>query len=264
MPRGINTYDEYSLQGRLDPDVGRYISAIERLENRALENNVKMAINDFVVGCKVDGIWNSIKACCILAGARTLSGALIPLVGTAPTNFNFVEADYNRKTGLVGNGSTKYLSTNRNNNADPQNSNHNAVWVSTAHVLPVAVGQYIGSGAADAGRNNLAHNASATPVESFARNRTATAGNVGTTALKFFGHTRSVSAEFVTRANGVNTTTAAVSAVPENAIVDVFRRGTGSYTDARLAFYSVGESLNLALFDRRVTQLIDTLNTAIV
>jgi hypothetical protein len=30
-------------------------------------------------------------------------------LGTAPTNNNFVDADYNRETGLVGNGSTKYL-----------------------------------------------------------------------------------------------------------------------------------------------------------
>jgi hypothetical protein len=69
-----------------------------------LEIGVQSAYNDFVVGCKADGIWDAIKASCILAGARTLSGSLTPLKGAAPTNFNFVSGDYNRKTGLVGNG----------------------------------------------------------------------------------------------------------------------------------------------------------------
>jgi hypothetical protein len=50
----------------------------------------------------------------------------MPLVGSAPTNNGFIGigTDYVRKTGLVGNGSTKYLDSNRANNADPQNSNH--------------------------------------------------------------------------------------------------------------------------------------------
>jgi hypothetical protein len=56
----------------------------------------------------------AIKASCILAGARTLAGALVPLAGAAPTNVGpFVSGDYNRKTGLVGDGSTKYLNSNR-------------------------------------------------------------------------------------------------------------------------------------------------------
>jgi hypothetical protein len=85
-----------------------------------------LRLASFVKGCKNDGIWTAIKASCILAGARTLAGALVPLVGTAPTNFDglFDSGDYNRKTGLIGDGSTKSLDSNRNNNADPQNSKH--------------------------------------------------------------------------------------------------------------------------------------------
>jgi hypothetical protein len=105
-----------------DADAQTYITAVETADGQALETATRYAINNFVIGCKQDGIWSAIKASCILAGARTLSGALVPLVGTAPTNFNFVSGDYNRKTGLVGDKSTKYLDSNRNNNADPQNS----------------------------------------------------------------------------------------------------------------------------------------------
>jgi len=103
----------YSFGVALDPDAAAYITAVEgpSADNQALEPAVITAINDFVVGCKADGIWSAIKASCILAGARTLSGALVPLVGTAPTNFNFGSGDYARKTGLIGDGASKSLRT---------------------------------------------------------------------------------------------------------------------------------------------------------
>jgi hypothetical protein len=72
--------------------------------------------------------WDAIKASCILCGARTLAGALVPLVGTAPTNVadNFVSGDYTRggaTPGLKGDG-TSYLDSGRANDADPQDSKH--------------------------------------------------------------------------------------------------------------------------------------------
>jgi hypothetical protein len=81
-----------------DPDVQAYLSAVEQADGQALEYPVAYAVDEFVRGCKADGIWSAIKASCILAGARTRLGALTPLVGTAPTSFNFVDGDYNRKT----------------------------------------------------------------------------------------------------------------------------------------------------------------------
>ena len=95
-----------------DPDARDFIQRVEAADGAALEDGIKLAYADFIRGCKADGNWNAIMAACILAAARTLSGALVPLKGAAPTNFNFVSGDYNRKTGLVGNGSTKYLNSN--------------------------------------------------------------------------------------------------------------------------------------------------------
>jgi hypothetical protein len=243
-----------------DADALDYIGRVQSADAQKMELPVRVAIDRFVQGCKADGIWSAIKASCILAGARTLSGALVPLVGTAPTNFNFVAGDYNRKTGLLGDGSTKYLSSNRNNNADPQNSNHNAAWVSTAHSLPVN-GQYLGTGIGNPGTNNLAHSIS--PVTSFTRNRSAASFDSFKIALGLFGHSRNSASAYTARVNGVTTTLNVVSATPENAIVDVFRRGTGNYANARLAFYSIGESLDLARLDARVAQLIAELGAAI-
>lgn len=218
------------------------------------------AFEAFIVGCKADGIWDAIKACCVLAAWNNLNGALIPLKGSAPTNFNFVAADYNRATGLKGDGSTKYLSTNRNNNADPQDSNHNAVYVTTVH-LGGNVGQYLGTGSADAGRNNLGHSPGV--PETFARNRTATASTVIGTPINFLGHTRDNSSSYIFRANSTSTTTAAESSTPENAIVDVFTRAAANYANGRISFYSIGESLDLAKLDARVSTLMTAIGAAV-
>jgi hypothetical protein len=241
----------------LDVDAKAYIAAVETADVQELEFDVKNAINSFIVGLKADGIWEAIKASVIMAGARTLTGALVPLKGTAPTRFGTAAGwNYNRKTGLAANGTDNYLSSNRNNNADPQNNNHNAVWVSTAHSGATTC-QYLGSGISDPGRNNLAFLPS--PITSFVRNRSAPDIGVFSSALGLFGHSRNSASTFTMRVNGGNTSSSIASATPENAIIDVFRRGTGNYANGRLAFYSIGESLSLTLLDARVTTLMNTL-----
>ena len=126
---GLNiSVTQVKLQG-LDADASAYIDAVALVEGGYTEPGVQRAINDFVIGCKADGIWTSIKASCILAGANTLNGALVPLVGAAPTNVGpFIADDYNRKTGLKGNAAAKYLDSNRANNADLQNNHHLSVY----------------------------------------------------------------------------------------------------------------------------------------
>ena len=127
-----------------EPEALAYIAAVEAADGETLEDGVKFAYNSFIKGCKADGIWDAIKASCILAGARTLNGALVPLAGIAPTNFNFVAGDYNRKTGLVGDGSTKYLDSNRLGDADGQDDVHLCTYVSTVVSVPVFE-VYVGS-----------------------------------------------------------------------------------------------------------------------
>lgn len=117
----------YQFAAAYDTDAQSYITAVETADGQSLEVGVKDAINAFVVGCKSDGIWNAIKASCILAGARTTNGALVPLVGTAPTpnNFDLVgDTDYDRKTGLKGNGTNKYLNSNYSDSTGSQNNRH--------------------------------------------------------------------------------------------------------------------------------------------
>jgi YD repeat-containing protein len=243
-----------------DADASAYITAVETADGQTLEADVRAAINAFVVGCKNDGIWTPIKSACILAGARTRAGALVALKGTAPTSFGTVGGwNYNRETGLAGNGTDNYLDSNRNNNADGQNSNHNAAYVSTA-----AAGVLLGAGPGTDNGTNVIVMASATTATF--RNRSSTGTGVTDTYAGLVGHSRSASGSYTIRVNGADTTASVTSQTPRNENVLVFRRsgaGSPSYTQSRLAFYSIGESLDLALLDTRVDALIDAIAAAI-
>ena len=241
-----------------DSDTTAYIAAVENVDGQALESSIKTAYNDFIVGCKADGIWSAIKASCILAGARTLPGALVPLVGTAPTNANFVSGDYNRKTGLLGNGTTKYLNSNRAGNADPQNNIHQAIYSSTAPSIS-ANRSFIGG--------NITPQtflSSGTSANFGSRCRTTGTYLIGSsTSIGFKGQSRILAASYIVRNGGANYTRATASSGNPANNHFIFSSGASGSLDSRLSFYSIGEHLNLALLDTRVSNLMTAINAAI-
>jgi len=241
-----------------DADAQAYITAVETADRQALEAGVRTAINDFVVGCKADGIWDAIKASCIMAGARTLTGALVPLKGTAPTNFNFVPGDYNRKTGLVGNGSTKYLNSNRNNNADPQNSKHIAAYLSSytdLENISFAISSSNTGGTTGVSQITLNGNANTIVGRANSSQNAFLAAVYGGSFLA--GVARNSSESITLRANSTTVTNSSASQVPNDASMQIYAGFGANYTSARLAFYSIGEALDLAQLDSRVTTLIN-------
>ena len=238
-----------------------YIAAVEAVDGATLEDGVKSAINSFVAGCKSDGIWSAIKASCILAGARTLSGALVPLVGAAPTSINFVSGDYNRKTGLVGNG-TKYLNSNRAADADPQNNASLAIWVSTPATAP----NYYYLGALRSTPTPAVYSGISTNVGFLIRN-TSAVPNSNRTGTGLAGVSRTASNSYNWRWAGATGTSTSASTGTYSANIFVYGSNVnGAITNrsnGRLAFYSIGESLNLALLDTRVSNLMTALTAAI-
>ena len=211
-----------------------------------------------------------IKASCAMQGARTLPGALVPLASDmpAPTNVNFVAGDYNRRTGLGDPANvSKHLNSNRSNNADPQNNNHNAVFATAVSTSNSALMSATGATGADAGTNLIAY----IPASGIsARNRSGasfTATGLGS-GLK--GVSRSTGTAFLIRNLGT-TTTATVSS-DGNSIantVELYRRNIGQgsildlYSNARLNFYSIGLALDLAILDARITALSNAIQAAI-
>jgi len=250
-----------------DSDAAAYIAAVEAADGQALETAVASAINDFVVGCKADDIWSAIKACCILCGARTLDGALKPLVGSAPTNNGpFVSGDYSRggaTPGLKGNGSTKFISSNRADNADGQNDFHGCVWASALNSTLFAF--YFGARSAGATSMTEMSQYHTGGNSELCRCRVSGGSGVsGTPATGFKGMARSASASFTVRTNGATATLTETSVAPSSNTLQVLAVGgtTAARGDGRIAFYSFGSALTLATLESRVSTLITAIGVA--
>jgi hypothetical protein len=245
----------------LDPDAQAYIEAVELEDGEALEAGVRTAINDFVVGCKSDGIWSAIKAACILAGARTLDGALVPLVGTAPTNNNFVSGDYDRETGLKGDGSTKRIAANYAYPPALQNNCHVAIFQTGTD-----------TGGHNFGATDAGNSGTFLVAEALRRSRHY---NIGTSIftptspnyIGFQGLNRNSSSFFQYR-SATGTQQASIASfsttLPEFSIFARSRPSSAdNYSPVSQTFYSIGESLDLAALDTRVSTLMTDLASAI-
>jgi hypothetical protein len=245
-----------------DADVVAYVLAVEAADGQRLEDGVISAYESFIVGCKSDGIWSAIKASCILAGARTLSGALVPLVGTAPINANFVSGDYNRETGLLGNGSTKYLDSNRSNSSDGQNNKH-------ISVFPTSIGSQariqLSANYQLTGESSLGYASNFAYATIHNQNWLNTNLSTGSANNKLFAAKRASSGSFQVICGGVMALFNDTSQVPSSDNILIYRRAgtTSNASNARLAFYSIGESLDLAALDARVSTLMTALSAAI-
>ena len=250
----------------LDPDAATYLAAVEAADGEPLEPAVRAAVNTFFKALKADGLFDAIKASCILCGARTLAGALVPLAGTAPTNNNFVAADYTRggsTPGLVGNGSTKYLDSNSTGTSGGQDDAHFSVFCT---VLPTSSGMnYIGRlvlGSAVAQSQTSGSNSFT------ALNDTTVASTLATpSANSLIGASRDSSTSFV-HVSGDATEVKASTSQSQSGANDfyVFSRNyapSPQYSDARLAFYSIGESLDLEALGDAVSVLVTAIGAAV-
>ncbi len=263
---GLNISADFLLEN-LDADAAAYLTAVMQADQVGLEPAVQLAVSNFVAGCKSDGIWNAIKASCILMGARTLTGALVPLAGNAPTNVGpFVSTDYNRKTGLKGNGSTKYLNTNRKPSDGELDNAHISCYVTEPNTLGVC--HFMGATA-------LAPSASATQIVDnggpiSAAINTAAGISLGVTAqsyVGFVGISRQNSTSLTGRASSMTTSSGSTSNFTNSLNIFVFARNINNSPNAlsnrRMAFYSIGGAVDLALLDTRVTTLVNDLSAAI-
>lgn len=238
--------------GLTEPEAVSYVAAVEAADGEPLEYGVARAINDFVLGCKNDGIWSAIKASCILAGARTLNGALVPLVGAAPTNNNFVSGDYDRKTGLGQQGDiNKWLDTNYPNNADlRQNNNHQALYNTAISGNVFILGNAAVSGGVTIASQRIFRNMD-TLVQGASRSPAANT---------MYAMSRNSDSSYTALSDGVLETFARSSVTPASGTLGLFRlsgSGAAASSNLRASFYSAGNALDLALLDARVTRLMN-------
>jgi hypothetical protein len=250
-----------------DADAADYLRRVEAADGAPLEHGIRVAINDLVVSLKNDGTWGRLGAACILMGARTLSGALTPLVGPAPTNANFVSGDYNRRTGLIGNGSTKTLNSNRAQNADPQDDLHMAVYVTAAPTNTSAFPFYMGVGSGGVGDVHVFAQGS----DLFVRMRNSTSDTFAGVAssVGLVGAARSGANWYAASAGVTSRTFSRASQTPRSESTRVFSGlnvSTGVaqfWTNARLSYYSIGRYVDLAAMRMRLDQFVAGVRAAI-
>lgn len=253
-----------------DEDAGNYIQAVEAADGQVLEGATRKAINNFVIGCKQDGIWSAFEQCGILCGARTRQGAVIPLVkpsGNADPTFHGSVGGwtYNRKTGLAGNGTDNYIDTKYVVPSGNQNNCHAVVWKTTA--LGEGNPYWIGSFTAGFGQGIAIGQGGIYPCSA----TTLATGSEGGLDVGLHGFARSASnaVSYKRPAYSVRPSTAAISATPATASMFLFNiSGNGTpggtqWSSAPLGFYSAGKNVDLLLLSVRVTALINALSAAI-
>lgn len=240
--------------GVYDADATAYIAAVETNDGASLETGVKDAYNAFIIDSKADGNWNAMKACCLMLGARTVAGALTPLYGTGPTNYGFVSGDYDREEGLIGNGSSKYLDSNRGNTADPQDNQAFWMAISTAPSTGSLRG-HMGIGAGDSGSSNMGQSS----AQSFFRSRNSASDTLATGgATGLVGVSRTSSANFQIRSDGSTSTITRTSQTPlsGNFYIYVRNGGAGAFSDGRYYAYGIGEGVyDFGLLETRLAAL---------
>jgi hypothetical protein len=206
-----------------------------------------------------------IKAAPIMAGARTMAGALVPLVGPAPTAFGSAGGwNYNRKTGLAGNGIDNYLNSNRAGNADPQNSKHVAVYTSLFNGQGGILANRSTAGATyfdvTGGSLRLRINVSSNVNDIFTNTNVITG---------LVGGSRTGATTGTIRYSGTNVDITTTSETPQADTILAYARRNSStgaaelFASHRFSFYSIGEALDLALIDVRLTALMAAIAAAI-
>lgn len=249
------------LRKRYDPDAISYISAVEFADGQNLEQPIKDAIINFVVGCKIDGTWPLIKSSCIMMGARTINGALVPLVGPSPTPYNFVSGDYNRKTGLraTSNNSTnnKYVDTNYNATNISQDNISVGVGVSE---ITSSNGAYIDAGRNTGGSTNISNGGGLLTRCRTSGAKVAGHGSIAVTG--FLGLSRNSSDFYTFRYNKGNTIVAQTSETPGSYNFYLYRFSIPvyDYNNGRMYFYYVGNALNMDRLEYRLSTLYNTIN----
>jgi len=230
-----------------DADAIDYIDRVETADAQTLESTIKVAINDLVVELKDEGLWNDITQLVLLSGPRTLSGILVPLKGATPSNPSnvFVSGDYDRKNGLKGNRSSKWLNTNVANNTLPDNA-HVSVFISQSESQNAQVA--IGSGTFITNEKIIAIGQDST--SGFHRLKGSTIFSTTGQPTNFCGLSRTgntINILIDTNSSSISNTVGTTN-ITTNVLV--FARGSessqSSFSGARLKHWSLGNSLDLS------------------
>jgi len=252
-----------------DADAIDYLSRMATADGAGVEVGVATAVDAFFRGLKATpGLFDAIKASCVLCGARTITGALVPLAGDAPTAYGgWASGDFGRATGLTGDPTASlYLDSNRANDADPQDDAHLSVYLTS----PVTSGSVYGLIGTGQSTPLASHTVGVNSIDStFFRSNAPTSLDIVSTGQStgLYGVTRNSASLFSVRVQGSSSSLAETSVTPASLNSYVFARninGTaGNLADATIAFYSIGTSIDLAKLDSHITAYVTAIGAAL-
>jgi hypothetical protein len=177
--------------------------------------------------------------------AKGFDGLTVPLrdgmdVGTS---YNFVSGDLNVKTGLKGDGTSKYIDSNRNNNADGQNDKSIGVYISALGTRIATEG--IMGVSATAGDSHIIR---ASGVVAYRVNFSTVGAVSGDLSVGHVGVSRSAATQITYRVAGATNTLVQHSTTPLSGSTDIFRRSP-QFAPHRFSAYHIGPALTLATLD---------------
>jgi len=250
-----------------DADALDYLDRMAAADGASVETGVAVAVDAFFRDLKATpGLFDAIKASCILCGARTITGALVPLAGDAPTaQGGWAAGDYSRTAGMTGDGNALYLDSNRTNDADPQNDKHMSAYI-TASPAFVADNLIASISRFPTSQTQILRTTSDVGggVNSSDRVELVYGGELGLFATTRSGASLSMyfdgdSATETKVSNGHHSYTTYVFARNDEGTVD-------NFSTATIAFYSIGTNISvtdLADLDTAVTNLITAIGEAL-
>jgi hypothetical protein len=248
-------FDDFDFSAR------DYILRLESYEGQQLESGVRTEINIFISGLKTDNIWNKINDGFLMAGPRTHSGILIPLKNDGKTGiaYNFENIDYNRVSGLIGDGVSKYIDTQHSLNQEPTGSQHIIAYITQTGS---SINQYyFGAGIQSETGSSAIYASGSTSL--FMKSRASGLSDYEYLSPRtgFMGISRYNTGVWVARNDNLETPFVYIEngAQPANIYLFAnnntnFGEGTAEeYSDSRMAFYSVGINLDLmSLYKSRI------------
>ena len=189
--------------------------------------------------------WDDLESAASFVGVG-IQGVTVPLKSTMPalTNNNFVAGDLNTLTGLLSDGSTKYLATGLTGTDLSQNDHSFSAYASSAAKSAFLGGTYSTNfirPIAVALGTSTTNFYSTAPLDSSLKI---------TSTPSLVGLSRSASTEFTARTNQGDETFTRTSGTPNTGGLSLYAVGAGvAPTTARLATYHAGPALNLATLE---------------
>jgi len=202
--------------------------------------------------------WDDLESAASFVGVG-IQGVTVPLKSTmtALTNNNFVAGDLDPLTGLLSDGSTKYLATGITGTDLSQDDHSFSVYASSGATTGFLGGLY--------GTNfNRTIALALTPTgTSFYSTAPLDASSKITSTPSLVGLSRSASTEFTARTNQGDETFTRTSGVPNTGGLSLYAVGAGvAPTTARLATYHAGPALNLATLESLQATLLSEVAAA--